>query len=122
MIGPHMNRTVSIAKAKARFAECIRRAEAGERVVLTRHGRPVAQLAPIGSPPEALAGELREPEGSYETGQRERIGPPASASRREALERLLEEAIWPRVPEDQVGAGPGKRERERILGYGGEGV
>lgn len=37
---------VSIAEAKARFAEIIRRAESGEDVVLTRHGRPVAHLTP----------------------------------------------------------------------------
>lgn len=37
---------VSIADAKARFAEIIRRAESGEDVVLTRHGRAVARLTP----------------------------------------------------------------------------
>ena len=37
---------VSIAEAKARFAEMIRRAESGEDIVLTRHGRPVAHLTP----------------------------------------------------------------------------
>ncbi|MEM8628326.1 MAG: type II toxin-antitoxin system Phd/YefM family antitoxin [Pseudomonadota bacterium] len=37
---------VSIADAKARFAEIIRRAESGEEIVLTRHGRPVAHLSP----------------------------------------------------------------------------
>lgn len=37
---------VSIAEAKARFAEIIRRAESGEDIVLTRHGRPVAHLSP----------------------------------------------------------------------------
>lgn len=35
---------VSLAEAKARFAEMIRRAESGEEIVLTRHGRPVAHL------------------------------------------------------------------------------
>ena len=37
---------VSTAAAKNRFAELIRAVEAGERVVITRHGKPVAQLAP----------------------------------------------------------------------------
>ena len=37
---------VSIAEAKARFAEIIRRAESGEDIILTRHGRPVAHLTP----------------------------------------------------------------------------
>ncbi|WP_111536990.1 type II toxin-antitoxin system Phd/YefM family antitoxin [Palleronia aestuarii] len=37
---------VSIADAKASFAELIRRAEAGEEIELTRYGRPVARLVP----------------------------------------------------------------------------
>jgi prevent-host-death family protein len=38
--------TISAARAKAELAECIRRAEAGEPVVITRHGKPVAALVP----------------------------------------------------------------------------
>ncbi|HEY1209220.1 MAG TPA: type II toxin-antitoxin system prevent-host-death family antitoxin [Terracidiphilus sp.] len=37
---------VSTAEAKNRFTELIRMVEDGEQVVITRHGRPVAQLAP----------------------------------------------------------------------------
>jgi prevent-host-death family protein len=37
---------ISIAEAKNRFSELIRAVEDGERAVITRHGRPVAQLAP----------------------------------------------------------------------------
>lgn len=36
--------TVSAAKAKAEFADCIRKAEAGDPVVITRHGRAVVAL------------------------------------------------------------------------------
>jgi prevent-host-death family protein len=36
--------TVSAAKAKAEFSECIRRAEAGDPVVITRHGKAVVAL------------------------------------------------------------------------------
>ena len=39
-----MARTLSAARAKAQFAECVRRAEAGDAIVITRHGRPVAAL------------------------------------------------------------------------------
>jgi prevent-host-death family protein len=39
--------TVNLARAKARLSELLDKAEAGEEVVITRHGRPVAQLAPI---------------------------------------------------------------------------
>lgn len=37
---------VSVADAKTRLTELLRAAEAGERVVITRHGKPVAELAP----------------------------------------------------------------------------
>lgn len=35
---------LSVAEAKARFAEQIREVEKGEPVVITRHGKPVAAL------------------------------------------------------------------------------
>ena len=35
---------VAIAQAKGQLSEIVRRAEAGRRVVLTRRGRPVAQV------------------------------------------------------------------------------
>ena len=41
---------VSIAEAKNRLSKLIRAVEGGEGVVITRHGRPVARLAP---PPPA---------------------------------------------------------------------
>jgi prevent-host-death family protein len=44
LIGGRRATTVSAAKAKAQFAECLRRAEAGDSVVITRHGRAVAAL------------------------------------------------------------------------------
>ncbi len=34
----------SIANAKAHFTECIDRAEAGDPVMITRHGKPVAAI------------------------------------------------------------------------------
>jgi prevent-host-death family protein len=37
---------VSVAKAKDRFTELLRAVEQGEIVVITRHGKPVAQLGP----------------------------------------------------------------------------
>ena len=39
-----MATTVSAAKAKAEFAECMRKAEAGDPVVITRHGKAVVAL------------------------------------------------------------------------------
>lgn len=46
------NRTrmdVSVAEAKNRLSELIHAVEKGEKVVITRHGKPVAQIA---SPPQ----------------------------------------------------------------------
>jgi hypothetical protein len=38
------------------------------------------------------------------------------------LQSFLEREVWARVPPDQKGKAPGRTERERILGYGEEGV
>ncbi|MGD0801433.1 MAG: type II toxin-antitoxin system prevent-host-death family antitoxin [Terracidiphilus sp.] len=47
---------ISTAEARNRFTELIRIVEDGEQVVITRHGRPVAQLAP--PPPERRKARL----------------------------------------------------------------
>lgn len=39
-----MENNVSVAEAKATFSECIRRVEAGNSVLITRRGKPVAAL------------------------------------------------------------------------------
>ncbi|MBM3264909.1 MAG: type II toxin-antitoxin system prevent-host-death family antitoxin [candidate division Zixibacteria bacterium] len=39
-----MGKTISLALAKAQLAECVREAEQGRSVVITRHGKPVAAL------------------------------------------------------------------------------
>jgi prevent-host-death family protein len=46
---------VPISEAKARLTDLVRRAEAGDDIVLTRHGRPVVRLAPV---PGRSANEL----------------------------------------------------------------
>lgn len=38
---------VSLADAKAHLSELVERAEAGETVVITKRGKPVAQLTPL---------------------------------------------------------------------------
>lgn len=53
---------VSIADAKAQFSELVKRAEAGEEIVITRHGKPVASLAAKHVKPEnapSLLGALK---------------------------------------------------------------
>ncbi len=39
-----MESNISVAEAKATFSECIRKVEAGNSVLITRHGKPVAAL------------------------------------------------------------------------------
>ena len=41
---------VSVSDAKAQLTELVRRAEAGEEVVLTRYDRPVVRLEPVRAP------------------------------------------------------------------------
>ena len=38
---------ISIAQAKAKFSQIIRKAESGESVTITRHGEPVVILHPV---------------------------------------------------------------------------
>lgn len=38
---------ISVTQARGLLTELIRRAEAGDEVVLTRHGKPVVRLVPI---------------------------------------------------------------------------
>lgn len=45
-----------------------------------------------------------------------------SEARRERLQRLLEQEIWPQVPPEARGRPMSREEREEILGYGPEGV
>jgi prevent-host-death family protein len=115
-----IERTRTIADVKAHFAECIREAEAGRTIVVSRHGRPVARLGPVGE--EALrAAVMQQPsevaEKTLPYAGDERTAPLTSTARRAALRALLEEEIWPRVPKGLLGKGVTKQEREQILGY-----
>ena len=42
-----INKRMSVAEAKARFAECLRDAEEGRAVVISRHGKPVAAVVSV---------------------------------------------------------------------------
>jgi prevent-host-death family protein len=44
---------ISVSEAKVRITELVKRAEAGEEVILTRHGREVARLVPSSPVPSA---------------------------------------------------------------------
>ena len=49
---------ISVDEAKGRLTELVRRAEAGEEVVLTRHGQAAAKLEPMRRRPDADAMRL----------------------------------------------------------------
>jgi prevent-host-death family protein len=44
---------VSVTNAKAQLTELVRRAEAGDEVILTRHGHPAVRLVPVAASPGA---------------------------------------------------------------------
>ena len=41
---------IAVSDAKAQLTELVRRAEAGEDIVLTRHGQPAVRIVPIAPP------------------------------------------------------------------------
>jgi prevent-host-death family protein len=45
-----MDKPITIRAAKARLPELIRRAEAGEEIVIVRRNKPVAKLVPVPAP------------------------------------------------------------------------
>ena len=75
--------TISVADAKAHLSELIDRAESGEQIVITRHGRPVAQLSAAVTPKKPIrsmaAFRARMP----------KLNPPLSQSLREMRDEDL---------------------------------
>jgi prevent-host-death family protein len=55
---------ITVSEAKGQLTELVRRAEAGEEVLITRHGQPVVRLVPAGAKarqePEYRGRVLRE--------------------------------------------------------------
>ena len=52
--------TVSAYEAKTHLPRLIRQVEQGETVIITRHGKPVAKLAPVDDPRRANIDEVIE--------------------------------------------------------------
>lgn len=52
--------TVNMHEAKSRLSELVRKAEAGEVVILARGGKPVARLVTVAPMPERRLGLLQE--------------------------------------------------------------
>ncbi len=47
IMSPRRSRPVNVAQAKARFSELVRRALAGEEVLIARDNKPVLRLVPL---------------------------------------------------------------------------
>ena len=43
---------ISVSEAKAQLTELVRRAEAGDEIILTRHGHAAVRLAPVKAAPD----------------------------------------------------------------------
>ncbi|MGH6873264.1 MAG: type II toxin-antitoxin system Phd/YefM family antitoxin [Rhizomicrobium sp.] len=73
---------VTVTEAKAQLTELVRRAEAGEDVVLTRHGHSAVKLVPVASTPtrEERSAILREIWKSAAAKKKQRRGPSAARS------------------------------------------
>ena len=46
---------VPVSEAKGQLTELVRRAEAGDEVILTRHGQPAVRLVPVAAPVDRAA-------------------------------------------------------------------
>jgi prevent-host-death family protein len=44
---------IPVSEAKAQLTELVRRAEAGDEIILTRHGHPAVRLTPVTTRPDA---------------------------------------------------------------------
>lgn len=62
--------TVGAYEAKTHLPELIRRVEAGERIVITRHGTPVAELGPPGPGPHATPSDAVDSLLAFASGRR----------------------------------------------------
>jgi prevent-host-death family protein len=70
---------ISVTDAKGQLTDLVRRAEAGDEVILTRHGQPAVRLVPvIHAVDTRLRRKLLE---AVRAGGRERATPGASAAR-----------------------------------------
>jgi len=46
--------TISVHEAKAHFSDLLRRVEAGETIIVTRHNTPIVELKPLNAKPIVL--------------------------------------------------------------------
>ena len=77
---------ISVSEAKGQLTELVRRAETGDEVVLTRHGKATVRLVPVQPQPNAArsrCGDRRRAGGCREqTDRRSQRGPQSGLSLR----------------------------------------
>jgi len=73
---------IAVTEAKGQLTELVRRAEAGEEVVLTRYGQPAVRLVPAAAKPtrEQKAAVLKRIRESAAKNKNKRRGPSAARS------------------------------------------
>lgn len=71
---------VSVSDAKGQLTELVRRAEAGDEVVLTRHGHPAVRLVPIHPVPDRKARRVLLETLRASAAAKKTAGPPAARS------------------------------------------
>jgi prevent-host-death family protein len=82
---------MNIAEAKAKLSELVARAEAGEEVVIARHGRPIVVLTPKVQPQTG-----RRPLGVWE---HLKVSVPLSAFEPDPeIEAWLDKSVFPESP------------------------
>jgi prevent-host-death family protein len=57
--GPAATRCVNVQEAKTHLSALLARVAAGERIVLSRHGKPIAQLVPLDPSPRRQLGFMQ---------------------------------------------------------------
>jgi antitoxin (DNA-binding transcriptional repressor) of toxin-antitoxin stability system len=85
--------TYGVAEAKNNFTHLLDRVEGGERVVITRHGKPVAEIIKTPALPPAIDLERRLAALEKLRQMRERL-PPATRTSVELLNEMYDDKPW----------------------------
>ena len=51
-------KTAAVATLKASLSQCLARVKAGEEIIVTEHGKPIAKLVPLGRDPAGVRAHL----------------------------------------------------------------
>ena len=103
-----MSDIVNIHEAKTHLSRLLERVRRGASITIAKAGTPVALLVPAGRRASRVRAAVRVPSAAPDRGTR--------------LRRLLEQEIWPLVPEAQRGRALTRAEEDAILGYGPQGT